>query len=359
MKIFLTGLLILLLLAVSSSSALASRVEVKGIGTYTYEGGFFSSAEPTNEEKTKGLTMAKVSAWKNYVATLNQARQQAIAAHEKEATDNLESFIIDYVILDAAKDGQTRTVKVVARVAFNDEAVSQFVAKLTVGDGQQAATSQDSLFSFLFVARKVQSQRQFDARKTNVQQTESAVNEDDDGGVKEVLIQESGGSTLRKTDEVTYAVESSQNLNTAFGEVVTTSGIEYVDYADIITNCGGGPIEKLQNEFANSDDFTPQTRKAFIDAAQACEVKYLAYGTVDTGVSSLDPVTGSQRTSVSVRAQLLDISKKLPKKIASVGPKQYASLGVNQNEAGINALNLAARDLAKTLVDQLNAKGIR
>jgi hypothetical protein len=42
-----------------------------------------------------------------------------------------------------------------------------------------------------------------------------------------------------------------------------------------------------------------------------------------------------------------------------VGPKQFSGLGPTQNVAARNALRLATNELAKGLVDQLNAKGIR
>jgi hypothetical protein len=61
---------------------------------------------------------------------------------------------------------------------------------------------------------------------------------------------------------------------------------------------------------------------------------------------------------VSVRSQLLDITGKLPRIIASVGPIQYAGLGPNQDVAKRNALNLAAVEVAKAISDQLNSKGM-
>jgi hypothetical protein len=143
------------------------------------------------------------------------------------------------------------------------------------------------------------------------------------------------------------------------GEVLTVSGIEYVAYDDIVSTCNGLPPKKIQDEFVNADELSPATRNAAINAARECGVRYFAYGTLDSEVATTDPVTGSLKVFVSVRAQLLDISARLPRRIGSVGPKQFAGLGPNQTVASRNALALAARDLGKTLVDQLNAKGIR
>lgn len=359
MTTFVKKLLAGTILMAAAASALAQRVEVKGVGTYQYEGGFFSSSKPTDEETAKAVAVAKLSAWKNYVATLNQARQQALGQHEKEALDNLDKFIIDFVVIDAVKDSSTKTVKVAARVAFNDQAVSQFVSGVTVGNGQQAARSQDSLFSFLFMARKATSIRQFDTRRTAVRQHESATTTAADGAVSSTQTASVGGNALKKEDEVAYGVSSSQDLDSAMGEVLSSSGIEYVGYEDIVSNCSAVPVKTFQSEFVNADELSPQTRASVISAARNCDVRYFAYGTIDTEIATVDPVTGNQKVFVSVRSQLWDIRQRLPRKIGSVGPKQYAGLGPNQSVAGRNALSAAARDLAKTLVDQLNAKGIR
>ncbi len=360
MSAFAKKLLAAAVMMAAATSALADRVEVKGVGTYQYEGSFFSSSKPTDEETAKAVTLAKANAWKNYVAKLNPARQQGLALHEKEALDNLDKFIIDFVVIDAVKDPETRTVKVATRVAFNDEAVSQFVGAATVGThGQQAARSQDSLFSFLFMARKATSINQFDARRTGVAKIETATARAADGGMSSTAQVSVGGSTLRKEDAVTYSVTSSQDLDSAMGEVLSASGIEYIGYDDVVANCNAVPVKKFQSEFVDADELSPQTRASVINAARSCDIRYFAYGTIDTEVASVDPVTGNQKVFVSVRSQLWDIRQRLPRKIGSVGPKQYSGLGPNQSVASRNALSDASRDLAKILVDQLNAKGIR
>lgn len=339
--------------------AFADRVDVRGIGTYRYEGGFLSSSRPTDEETSKAVASAKQSAWKNYVAKLNPARQRMVAEHEQELLANLDRFLIEIVVVDTAKDPASRTLRVVTRAAFNDEAVNQYLAKLTVGDGQAAARSQDSMFAFLFMARQATSIRQFDARRTDVQQVEALTTKAADGGVSSQAVVTTGGSTLKKADAVTYAVSSSQDLDAAMGEVLSVSGIEYVAYDDVVTNCNGVSSRQIQGEFVNADELAPQTRAAAIRAARECGVRYFAYGTLDSDVATVDPVTGNQKVFVSVRSQLWDLSRRLPRKIGSVGPKQYAGLGPNQNVASRNALAAAAHELARTLVDQLNAKGIR
>jgi hypothetical protein len=342
-------------LLASAGAAFAQRVELKGVGSAPWD----AKQNAPADAEARAVHEAKLAAWRAYVAAQSTARQQAIAAHEADFLASLDKLIIESVVVATQKDADAHALKVVLRVAFNDESVNQMVAKLSVGAGAQAARSQDSTFSFLFMARRATSITQFDARRTSVRQAEAVNAGADDGGVTATRTQVSGGSSQQKADSMTYEVGSSQDVDAAMGEVLNTSGIDYVGYDDIVSNCHGVAPKRFQAEFVQSDELSPQTRADVIRAARECEVRYFATGTVDTEVASVDPVTGNQKVYVSVRSQLWDLSKKLPRKIGSVGPKQYSGLGPNQNVAGRNALALAARDVIRNLVDQLNAKGIR
>lgn len=342
-----------------SQIAFADRVDVKGVGTYSYEGKLFSSSKPTDEEKKIALNEAKKNAWKNFVAKQNASQQQMIAKNEQYFLDNIDKFVIDVVVLNVAKDSDLKTLNVVARVGFNDVAVSQYLQQTSVGSAASSQKGDGSAFTFLFMARKQTSIKQFDARRTDVKRSTSANTVAADGAVTNESVTQSGGNTQRKEDEVTYAVSSNQDLDTAVGEVVTAAGVEYIGYDDIVSNCSAPAPKSFQNEYVSSDEMSPKTRASVISAVRSCEVQYFATGTVDTGVASIDSVSGNQQVFVSVRAQLWDVSKKLPRKVGSVGPKQFSGLGPDQSIAAKNALALAAKDLAQTLVDQLNSKGIR
>ncbi|VXC57002.1 hypothetical protein [Massilia sp. 9I] len=345
----------LALMLATSPATLAQRVEMKGVGSAAWD----AKQSAPAEAEARASHEARLAAWRAYVAAQNTARQQAINAHEADFVANLDKLIIESTVVATQKDAEAKTMKVVLRVAFNDESVNQMVARLTVGQGEAAGRSQDSLFSFLFMARKANSITQFDARHSRVAKAEVADTQAADGGVTATRSLTVGGSSVQKADAVTYEVSSSQDVDAAMGEVLNTSGIEYVGYEDIVGNCHGPAPKHFQAEFVQSDELAPQTRMEVIKAARECEVRYFATGTIDTEVASIDPVTGNQKVFVSVRSQLWDISKKLPRKIGSVGPVQYSGLGPNQNVAGRNALALAARDVIRNLVDQLNAKGIR
>ena len=342
-----------------SLGALADRVEVKGVGTYTFDGKLFSPEKPTESEKQLGLAEAKKSAWKGFVAKQNPSQQQMIFKNEQYFTQNIDRFIVDTVVLDASKDPNLKTLTVVARVAFNDVAVAQYLQQTSTGSGTAGARSSDSTFAFLFMARKQTSVKKFDERRTDVRQSTTASTKAADGAVTNESVDQSGGNSLRKEDEVTYAVTSSQDLDAAMNEALSTSGVEPVSYEDIVGTCNGPAPKSFQSEYVSADEMSPKTRTAVFTAARACDVRYFAMGTIDSGAPARDPVSGGVQVYVSIRAQLMDLSQKLPRKVGSVGPKTFSGLGPDQAVAARNALVAATKETAKILVDQLNAKGIR
>lgn len=358
------NLLLVLIFALGlSTQAMAQKVEVKGVGTISYEGSLFSK-EPSDSDKKKVLESAKLSAWKNYVATFSPAKQKNIISAESEIKASIDRFITDIQIIDQKVDPSLKTYTVLVRVGFNGGAVDQLLQSATVGtSGAQSSRSKDSLFSFLFMARKATSVTQFDARVTKIEQrsTSASVEDNEGGGATTTASSKSvsGGSSARKEDKISYAITSSQDVDAAMGEILNTAGVEYAAYDDIVGSCNGVPKSQFSKEYVQDDELTPQTRTKVINAARECGVRYFATGTLDVGVNDIDPVSGNRRVYVSVRAQLWDISTRLPRKIGSVGPVQFSGLGPDQSVASRNALQIAAKESAKNLVDQLNSKGVR
>lgn len=348
------------LVCLMANAAFADRVEIKAVGTYQYQGKMFDKKKPKDAELASAVKAAKENAWKNYVAGLSESKQKSIYQHESEMQAIYEKSIIDYVVTDSYKDEDTKTLKVALRVAFNDTEVGQYIQKLEVGaNGNQGARSGDSLFSFVLVARKVSEVTQYNAKVTGINQSETAKDVAVDGAVTRTNKDIVGGNQTQKSDAVSYEIISSKDLDAAMGKDLTESGIEPVAYDDVVANCGGTPLKKIQTEFVSSDEFSPSTRTAVIKSMRGCEVRYFAYGTVDVGAPSIDSASGQKSVVAKVSVQLWDLKSVLPKKVGSIEATQYSGLGPDGSVAGINALNAAARNVTKSLVDQLNAKGIR
>ena len=100
--------IIALLVMLFSLSAFADQVEVKGIGTIPYDGAVFSK-DPSSDDKKKVIDAAKMSAWKNYLASLNDSKQKMLLIHEKEVSANFDKFITQFVIVDQKVDKELKS----------------------------------------------------------------------------------------------------------------------------------------------------------------------------------------------------------------------------------------------------------
>lgn len=359
----------ILLLATSILSpnifAANNEVQSKGMGTHHYEGRFKSK----NLTGYEGLAKEEAvqAAWKRYVATMPQTKQMVYQPVAEQFTNDLSRYVTSTEILDSSHDKASKVVEVMVRVSINAVAVD---IALGMNSAIQQNLGEGSMFSFVFMAREVDSLKTYDAKVTSIVATneEATASEEAvvDGGAITTAQSSStfnksttGGSTERKSDKVNYVVTSAQDIDASMGQILSIAGFEVVDYGDVVSECGGAEPDDIRAEFSQSDDMSRQTRKLAIQGARECEVGYFATGTIDIGLRNIDPVSGNQRVYVSVRGQVWDVTKRLPKKVASVGPVQFSGLGPDQQVAKRNALILAAKEAAQSLVNQMNAKGVR
>lgn len=357
------------LAATAAGLVLASQVSVLGTHASSAGGGVFSS-EPTRQEREAALAGAKLNAWRSYTGRFNQSRMRQLAAHEKEADARIDQFLSNVAVVDEEYDKKTGSFKLAVRAVVNETRVDEFFSQL----GGAAKRGDAGVMAFIFLARQQDSVKSFEAKRTAIEQlsvstTAAETTVDSGSGATEASGEQasvartekrvSGGSTERKSDRIAYRVSSSENIDTAMSDALTTGGYEIASYADIVAECGGETLEKIRGEYVAGDEMTVPTRKKLLDGARACEVRFMATGTLDIGMADTDPVSGSRRVMVSVRGQVLDLQHKLPRRVASVGPVQYSGLGADETIAMRNALNNAAKASAHALIDQLNAKRIQ
>ena len=360
----LTISLCLMILAVSGVSA--QEVKVKGKATTKYEGGLFSS-RPSAEMKAKTIEAAKAAAWKRYTASFNAAKKRSYEAMEPQFLGSLDDYIVDYSIIDEMSDESSSSYTVVIRMSVDGGAVD---SKLNSNSAAGAQMGEGSNFAFVFVAREAAARTSFKAKETNISMAEAQAKSKESiassGGTtvsgasgKSMAKTVTGGSTVRKADKVQYRASSSSDINAKISEQLTVAGFEVVDYGDVVSECGGVEPAFIADEFSVADSVTRQTRNLAIDGARDCEVNFFALGTMDVGVNDIDPVSGLQRVYVSVRGEVWNIAKRLPKKVAAVGPVQFSGLGPDADVARRNALSLAGEQAGSIIVDQMNMKNLR
>ncbi|MFT5210499.1 MAG: hypothetical protein ACI9CE_002224 [Flavobacterium sp.] len=359
-----TNFLVVFLLIGFSDYGLAGGTQVKGTGSHQYEGRFKKKNYLTY--KKQAIEKAKQSAWVRYEGTMSPAKMKSYQQMASSFKNDLERYIFDVVVLDESHDKASKTVDVIIRASVNTTAVD---VALNVNSAVQQSGGTGSMFTFIFMARETSLIKSYDDKITKI-----TAGDDEKSASEEIVVDggsiatsqssssfsksTTGGSTERKAEKVTYVVTSAQDIDAAMGETLTTAGYEVVDYGDVVSECGGSEPSDIRDEFSQSDDMSRQTRKFAIQGARECEVSYFATGTIDTGLSDIDPVTGNKRVYVSVRGQVWDVTRRLPKKVASVGPIQFSGLGPNPKVAKSNALILASREASRELVNQMNAKGL-
>jgi len=346
----------------------SAAVQAEGRGEVPYDTGIFSS-KPNPATRQAAVVEAKKNALARYASNFSPAKYALFRADEPKIYADLDQYVIDALVVDEGTNKDAKTYFTIVRATINDARLDAVLNDRGAANAQ-AVGGKGTAISYLFVARETESAKTFDTRRTDVMDAQAAVSANQRQGVSggTAKFAESaeatrsvttGGSSLRKADEVSYRVTSPENINAAMTDVFASNGFEVYDYRDVVSQCGGVAPERVYAEFAKADELSRDTRNAAFTAARQCSISVFAFGTMDIGLQDTDPVTGNKRVYVSVRSQLLDITGRLPRIIASVGPVQYAGLGPDQTVAMRNALQLAATEVAHSISDQMNAKGAR
>ena len=116
-------------------------------------------------------------------------------------------------------------------------------------------------------------------------------------------------------------------------------------------------MTQIEEEFINKSQLSRATRKAAINGAKECEVKYFAIGTMDRGMANMT-ASGQYKVNVKVTAQVWNISKRMGRRVASINIVNVGGFGNDDEEAYLNALINASKDAATEIVSQLNLKGL-
>ena len=144
-----------------------------------------------------------------------------------------------------------------------------------------------------------------------------------------------------------------------FTGIFTKAGFKVVEAAYVEPRSRGKlKVQAVEDDYKSGMDLKSSTLQDMVTGLKNAQVPYLAFGTLDVGVSGTDPATGLVRVAVTVNAKILDVSGDFPENAATVGPVQYAGIGPTEDEARTNALKLAANSAARELVSQVTNIGI-
>ncbi len=342
-------------------------VSINGIHTASFKPKFLSS-DPPEEVVEQARQQAVLSAWKNYTATFATARMKVYLQHKSEIDANLNGYINSVIMVNKDVDKKTDKVTVTVKVDFNEELLNlKFNSFSAIAN---AGMDENSYIVFLFAVRQLQSEQLYEGKKTDIQQSQT-MNEStatdsentDSSNQQNFSKTTSNTSTTRQASKLEYKLlndsVSADDLDSAMNEVLADYGYEVTSYDDVVSACGGVERADIEYEIITTNTVSRANRKSAITGARECEVKFFSMGTLDVGIGDTDPVTGSNRITVALRASIDDISRRLPKKIATIGPIQATGLGNSEQSATRDALRKVAQQASQALVDKLNAKSVR
>lgn len=333
----------------------------------------FLSKTPQPEEIQNTQRLAVLAAWNKYVAScMSAGRMQEYLSQEANILANLDSFISSKEESHEV-DKKNKTIKTKALVTVSKAKIDGLFTQASANSGGDGA-----YIVWLFAAKQAVFTAEGDVTTydpTIERQSESRdlksseiISAQDDTTDLEATLTESNSSsassgqttqlgTQRSAVIRDYEIVPTADFNRNMSGVLSLAYYEPIDYVDLFNECGGEEPSIVEEELALTGQMTRETRKAVISAARDCEIEYLAIGTIDVNQPKKSNVEG-YNVIVSINGEVLSLAKRLPKKIAAIGPVQAQAGAPEDNTAVRNALAIAGEATASEIVSRLNAKGV-
>jgi hypothetical protein len=370
---------LLLCLFLPAKSYAGGIVSQKGVATIHYNGKKISSSV-----KYTAYEKAQQNALIRYFAKSGGSETANFETLKNKIIKNLSSYILSARVISEQNHKGMHLYTVVVRVSINISAIDNVLKEgSSIGKTLQ---SKKSILTFIFVARRVVSKKNFETRKyrrinasLNRYGTSTVSHIGNEGqslggshiGVSSSstyssklklhgsLVRESGGSNLRQANQIKWSIMNSQFLNSVFTGDFAKAGFEVVNVDFVAPQTEGYlDLSKIKKDYEHGNNISPATLNNAIKGLIIAKVPYVAIGTMDLGLIEKDPSTGLDRVFVTVTGVLYDLANTFPETIASVGPFQYSGLGPTENVAKINALKIAANKAAEKLISQINVAGV-
>lgn len=370
----------MLVLWLIASFAIAQNPSFKGMATVP-----FSGSKPSPTQYAEALRLAKINAIEKYFSGTNAAEQKNYDLIRKQISVSVDDFVLSHIVLSEEADKAAKSLTLVIRADLN--AVRLGNALQAASATQNTDQSQRSPLTFVFVSRVQQSVKSFRVksheRVDTSASTEGQAAYDQEGEEGEGISASSigtserasikarasantsssvtsGGSDELKSDEIAWKVGRAAEVNSVVTGIFSNAGYEVIE-AEFLEEETNKLINlaEFRKDYSTGDDLSSTTLRNAAKGAQAVKVPYLAIGTLDIGVRDIDPASGLSRVYVSVSGKVINVSGRFPKTVSAVGPVQFSGLGPNETVARTNALQLAAENAAKQMVNELNAKGVQ
>ncbi len=337
-----------IVLSIQGQPALAQIPSARGMATVEYDGVLSTVL------RRQALANAKFNALERYVQEINPDRARVFAQQRQTLEPRLAEFILSEQVLAENDQPGFGQYALTVRVEVNAPVLETALRGLDGGPAVAGAVKGQGI-ALIFMARTPASRQMFADRAYSRAEVQGR-----DTRTSSVATVETGGSVTRRADKVEWQVQSAENINAAMTGVFADAGIDAYEAAMVEAESGGLlQLAQIQAEFGQGDELSSATLRQAADGVRNAQLNLMALGVVDTEMTDIDPATGNSRVHVTVRARLIDLSGRLPRTLSSIGPVSISALGENETAAGVNAVNLASRQAAQQMVDQLALRGSR
>jgi hypothetical protein len=352
------GLLMFSLLGISDAQA---QSYAQGVASIEMKKKCRDDKPRKREDYDTALSSAKVNAIRSWTARKSAAFAELYQNSEQEIIEQINNYLLNPVIMSKC-DKKTFTVSV--RAEINESALGQLMAR------NKPQNSVRSRMTAVFIARKQASVKGYDAKVTNIQETQEFSEAEQSADVSGSgmaasgysstrTVDTTGGSTERKSDKIAWDVFQADGLDAAVNETFASFGFRVIDSSQVAGRFPGFDVNQFREEFGVGEDLTPETKNAAFNAI-AGKIPLLVIATVDVLASSVDDDgSGEISVTVSVKAQVYQDDGLFYETVASVAPTQRMAKGKSESSAQTDALIMAAKTASTEIINQLNSQGIK
>ena len=350
----------LIALTLSITSNLVTAAEFKFAYSVPYKSAMFNS-KPKAEDLNAAMELASTEVWKKYLLTRPQA--ELIRLDESSNKSKIESRLSEIVTINGEPqvriDEKKKLIQIAGRGVVNENLVNVIVGAST----RDNRSNQEKVIGFLVmprlqaIATSYSPETESSVGSSSKNMSESVLNEEISGsskGVTERVVegnktasentQRSSGNLTRRSQDSEFTLGNVVQVTGALSEAFNNAGFDAYDYSDIAANCGGPSADNVMNAILDraSGDLSGDMRKGVFDATRdknCLAGEFFILGTID--VDSIELKQGITHASAIVNVQIFDLSRKIPKRIASIDSVRRDGEGSTEDKAVSNAISRA------------------
>jgi len=360
-----------LLLTLSTAYSASIRVTFE-VG---FDSGFFSE-KPSDESRKKMLPMARMEVWKTYIARQDSSLIDIAEKNKETIYKRIEDIVTGLEFVDEQVDKAAKRMKITVRATVNDNTLNSIIA----GASGTSTTGQGSPFGFLIIPRLQSEATNFDAtvkkkatasaqikeEKVSAEQIKETDNGSSERNVDGTKITttasaKTSGSVTRKAQEAKWVLGDAKDVDASISKYLTEAGFEPSPYANIRSKCKTVKTDEARADAlgSKSSELSDDVKEAVLDAGEKCKLLLFAIGTLDVDSIEADKNSGGIRARASINIQVVDLRNENRPILASVGPVAFYGVGPQEDGAKAEALKLAAKEAAMSIVNQLRNKKIK